>query len=261
MRPCRRISHLVSFLALALTVGVLGGCGWQAAVSAPAPHAVSWTLHLDPGNDLPTLDDIRAAMDAPWGDSLLVTPAGGDARDAIELASCSDYLAVRDHGVAPASPDLAIFQARAVACVAAERVLAGRPFAFDHLGDPVFDAALPDRLPVGVASITSASEYEDALADPALRTWSDYAGPLAFEARDATSGTYREEGGGQTMTIALVARGDFNGDGIGDALLQSHEAAEGGSWRASRLFLVTQRTKDGAVELLETFDAWQGSRP
>ena len=143
---------------------------------------------------------------------------------------------------------------------AAQRVLAGQPFAVDHLGDPVFDAALPARLPVGFASIPSARDHERALADPALRTWSDYAGPMAFEAGDATSGTYREEGG-QTTTIALLARGDFNGDGIGDALLQSHEAASGGSWRTSRLFLVTQRTQDGPIELLETFDAWQGSSP
>lgn len=252
----RHTSRCLLVVMLVASGGVFADSDLQADATVPAAQAVSWSSHFDPEGHMQTIDDVRVSMDAPWLDTLLVTPGQGDTREPIALASCSGYLAVRHRRVWANSPDHAMFQSRAVRCVAADLLLNAQPFAVDHLGALVFDATLPARLPVGVASIPSATEHARVLADPAMRTWSDYAGPMTFESKGALSGTYREKNGGQSMTLALIARGDFNGDGIGDALLQSHEAAEGGSWRASRLFLVTQRTQDGAIGILETFDTW-----
>jgi hypothetical protein len=51
----------------------------------------------------------------------------------------------------------------------------------------------------------------------------------------------------------VVAFGDFNGDGIEDALVRSDETSFGGTWGMSNLFLITRLKKNGNFILLKQY--------
>ena len=229
-----------------------------AAASADAPgtgYEVEW---FDSAEAAPVARDaIEQALSEPWLDAVDVRleVSDGDGMPAT-LGSCSDYLEVADarvrsvHGGTTAM----IFQAQALGYQAATLALAAQPAAISHLRPLVFDEGLPDRLPWQVAMITSGAEAERIAAGRPDATWRQALfGPLTdFSSCGTYCGRYGDPGAEQV--VQLVARGDFDGDGIEDMLLSSSDAAKGGSYRAVRMFVLTRRQADGRVELVRELD-------
>lgn len=218
-------------------------------------YEVEW---IEGGEAVPvTREGIERGLADAWPDAMEVRSgkAAGDTPP-ITLGSCQDYLDVADRQVRPyhaPSPDHAIFQARALDCQARVLALAARPAAVSHLRTLAFDETLPDQLPWQVAMILSGAEADRIAAERPRATWREALfAPLAGF---SSCGAYCVSYSGEAQTVSLVARGDFDGDGVEDMLLWSHEAAVGGSYRATRMFLLTRRTPEGQVELIRELES------
>jgi len=57
---------------------------------------------------------------------------------------------------------------------------------------------------------------------------------------------------GFSQMLLLWGRGDFNGDGIEDLLVQSLDMLTGGTYRSMRLFVLTRRTVNGRLSVLSS---------
>lgn len=205
------------------------------------------------GSALATSEDIRQALTAPREFPFLVATTGGEK---ISLGACNDYLQVKQTRVRPVSAiDWAPFMGWALSCRAARMVLSAGPSTTSHVHELAFDASLPERLPWQVAMIISVSERERIAASRPDATWKEaLLEPLTeFSSCGEHCGVYGDASGQQA--VKLVARGDFNDDRIEDVLIRSFDSVKGGgSYRASRMFLITRRSADGDYELLETVD-------
>lgn len=247
--PLRRAAALCAALLAATTA--------SAETSAPAAgYAVEW---IENGEAVPaTREDIEQRLSQPWLDGFEVRAAtAGKDEPPVTLASCRDYLGVADRQVEPhraTSTDRAIFQARALDCQALVLVRDAQPAAVSHLRGLVFDDTLPDHLPWQVALIISGAEAARIGAERPRATWREALfEPLTeFSSCGPHCGRYGDPAAVQS--VWLVARGDFDGDGIEDMLLSSYDAVTGGSYRASRLLLLTRRTPDGRVELIRELE-------
>lgn len=237
----------------ALLVALLIGPAVCGTSTAPvAGYDVEWINGPDAAPS--TRDNLEARLSLPWLDEIEVrSGATGADNPPITLTSCRDYLDVADQQVRPfegGSPMYSLFQARALDCQAMALTLAARPAAVSHLRTLAFDEALPDALPWQVAMITSGAEAERIATARPQATWRQ----VLFEplTEFSSCGTYCGRYGdpAQLQAVMLVARGDFDGDGIEDMLLGSSDAAKGGSYRATRMLLLTRREPGDRVEVV-----------
>ncbi len=240
----------------ALCVALLMGPAACGTSTAPvAGYEVEWFDGPDaaPG----TREGLAERLSLPWLDGIEVHGTAADADESpITLDSCRDYLEVEDRKVRPLEAGMTalIFQARALDCQAMVLALAARPAAVSHLRTLAFDETLPDALPWEVAMIVSGAEADRIAAERPRATWREALfGPLTeFSSCGTHCGRYGDPADEQS--VMLVARGDFDGDGIEDMLLGSSDAAKGGSYRAVRTFLLTRREPGGRVELIRQLE-------
>lgn len=243
--------------ALALCAALLMGPAACRTATAPgAGYEVEW--FDGPGPVPASHEGLEERLSLPWPDSIEVRSGGADAHESpITLESCRDYLEVADRRVSPfggGSFTFSLFQARALDCQAMVLALAAQPAAVSHLRTLAFDETLPDELPWQVAMIVSGAEAERIATGRPQATWRE----ALFEplTEYSSCGNYCGRYGdpGQVQSVMLVARGDFDGDGIEDMLLGSSDAATGGSYRAVRMLLLTRRTPEAPVELIRELE-------
>lgn len=239
----------------AIALLMLAGAACGIPVAADVRYDVEW---FDGAQAPPVTREAAAELlSGPWLDAIEVQSEVVDGeRMQTTLESCGDYLEVADLRVRPIEGGMTsgIFQARALDCQARTLIRVAQPAAVSYLRPLAFDEDLPDRLPWQVAMITSGSEAQRIADERPDATWREALfGPLTeFSSCGTHCGRYGDPGAEQR--VRLVARGDFNGDGIEDVLLSSSDAAKGGSYWAARMLVLTRLQPDGRVELLRELE-------
>lgn len=232
---------------------MMAACGTAAGVGAG--HAVEW---FDVSSEVPLSQaHAQQALTDPWLEPIEVRPVDADPGQTLGvIQTCSEYLELADLRVRPVERGnyWAIFQALALECQAAAMTLGARPAGVSHLRALVFDEDLPDQLPWQVAMIVSGSEAARIAHERPFATWSEalFEPITGYSPCGQYCGTYRDSS--QEQTVRLLARGDFDGDGVEDVLVSSWDVALGGSYRATRTLLLTRRLPDGRFELLREVD-------
>ena len=245
---------MIRVAALCATLLVTAGA-CSASTDPGARYDVEW---FDAPDAAPMAGDgIQELLSRPWLDAIDVQgEATAGARTPRTLESCADYLDVADLRVRPieGGTTWVIFQARALHCQAMTLALAARPATISHLRPFAFDESLPDGLPWQVAMIISGAEAERIATGRPDATWRQALFEPLTEFSSCGTHCARYGDPGQEQTLRLLARGDFNGDGIEDMLLVSFDAVRGGSYRAERMLLLTRRQPQGKVELIRELE-------
>lgn len=228
---------------------------WGVSADAGAGYEVEW-FGASRGAPMPQ-GAVEQLLAEPWLEPVEVRTGAADrVGERITLQSCSNYLKVADLRVRPVAGGNVgeIFQARALECHAAALTLAAQPAVVSHVRPLAFNEDLPDQLPWQVAMIVSGAETARIAHERPLATWSQaLLEPITgFSPCGQYCGTYRDLS--QEQTVRLLARGDFDGDGIEDVLVSSWDVALGGSYRATRVLLLTRREPDGKIEMLRELD-------
>lgn len=253
--PLARVrAGVVLSLVCVLLAMVPAACGTSSATRDR--HDVEWLAGADANTA--TRTGIEQLLSEPWPDAIEVRSQSADTdQPPVLLASCRDYLDVADLEVRPFAGGggmFAIFQAHALECQALALTRDARPAAVSHLRTLAFDETLPDHVPWQVAMIVSSAEAGRIAAARPRASWRQ----VLFDPLTEVSscgphcGHYGDPV--QEQWVSLVARGDFDGDGIEDLLLRSSDAAKGGSYRAVRMLLVTRREPGGRVEVIRELE-------
>jgi len=139
----------------------------------------------------------------------------------------------------------------AAMCVATESIVKARPAIRSALSTFKLDADLPLHLPKNLALIISVSEWKEIAQNKDIVSWAqvekvEFVSKISeYKAKYAMAGAYQE--------IALIARGDFNHDGIEDLLLFAKSHVVGGTYAAYRLFWVTKKNTNSRITLIREF--------
>lgn len=178
---------------------------------------------------------------------------------AFTVSSCEDYLAqanVRLWMVTQHVDTGARFISRAIICRATQIMLTGTQPEKTYLQGLQFDKSLPGKLPVNLSLnsvLAEPSEITRIKVDKSLKLWQDVAHITQVEELGSWHAIYHDDSGG-VQELSLVAKADFNGDGIEDMLVTSDDSVVGGSYEATRLFMLTKYSEAGDVVLLKEYD-------
>lgn len=218
----------------------------------PTTNPVSWYA----GYKLPALleqnivlesqADVATLLDKKWYAEFNVKQI--DISDkTYTVSSCSDLTkldtvklnTLREKENAP-------FMELLVMCKATKAIVNAKPSQQSFIQHLTFDKTLPNTLPKSIGLIISDVESKRKLQDQTLTSWSDINTISSITDLGQNHSTYVHNDGSQ-QELELVAKGDFNGDGIEDFLLTSRDSMQGGSYSATRLFLFSKLSNESGI--------------
>lgn len=178
--------------------------------------------------------DIQRAINAPWYAEITILENSKE----ILLGNCKNYLSVAiDTLQTLRGNEIYPFRELAMMCRTSELLLNATPPVKSNINSNFINKHLPKKLPKEIAFQTSTVETEESMLDSTKKYWGDVNQNLKFQALSKGKAKYFDAAGSQT--ISIIARGDFNGDGLEDILLTSQDEVNGGSYSNLRLFALT----------------------
>lgn len=194
-----------------------------------------------------SLSDISSLLEQPWYASFNVLSE--NSISPLTLSTCEEYLAISSAPISTVNEhEASAFMEIKAMCRAAQTISNAKPATRSFLSEFRFDEDLPDQLPKSLALFTSVAEGLAQTKNDSLKYWSDVNKIHAVELAGANKALYQHDAG--TQQIELVAKGDFNSDGIEDLLISSRESVEGGTYNAIRIVGISKLSEGGKfVEL------------
>jgi hypothetical protein len=219
------------------------------AVVLPSKVAAQAPLVIFPELGLGAGESIEVALAEPLGDTFEVTLDASHQSARKTLQSCRDYLSVARfiYSAGPAV-DSNVLYFEGARCDALNLLRSARPalhpvfqnFSFKHLA--------VKNLPPGMALIIANEEQRD--ADWITRKGGSILN-LDSSVRLHATGPDKAELVTQDWTadLTVLARADFFGNGSEQLLLRRDAAATGGTYRSTRIFLLSRRSPSGPLRI------------
>jgi len=239
--------------ALAAALSLWAWCSCRRAtpppVSAPehaAPGVAVWPGLVESGTD-----DLALGWTAPWLNGTIVLKDGvAPARAVRSLTSCADLDGVQESDVRLGPQwERDNFKEKSIRCRALALVRRATGPRVGYLADVVSSNDPGDVLP--------ASLSPGVVTEGKTRSWRAADPTLSFD-RAAARSSYRElvVRGKYEGRLTWWAGGDFNGDGVADALLflDLARTTDLNAPNVMRAFVIERRQPGGPVTILERFE-------
>jgi len=205
---------------------------------------VQWASELKMARLSDAAERLRAPFDAP-----VMLQSGGQR---VEAGNCAALLRDEKAGFAPLSDrDRAVTQSLLADCYAVEALSRAKKARISFLRTLRLAPESLEVLPPTLAPIISDEDRKNAAgaASKGL-SWKQF-DPSATASGQGDAITVLSD---DTQTIVKIyGRGDFNGDGIDDLLVRVDTAALHGTYRASRLLLLTKTRGGRAIQMIREF--------
>lgn len=226
-------------------MNVLGLCVALMMVDAgasPPSGAVTWSPELG----VSSLSAVDALLSRPLDDAYAAVLANGAVRP---MKTCRDLLPLVDAGFSHLSPDDSTvawqgFQVDVVRCSALKLLKQARPAPTSYLGWFSLSPAAILKLPAGLAPAFTDRELKAvARAAKGCTSWGAYDRRLKVTVKGRDGSLEARDWAGH---IHVAARGDLNGDGVEDLLLEREAVMKDGGAipdSSDQLFIVTQDAK------------------
>lgn len=191
---------------------------------------------------------LAAQLNAPWSFSVEVNAPENKSQT---VDSCGSYFAVGDQQEPIKPHEYTAYRLVGLSCLAVQQALSMQASDKSFMRDLVFDKALANRLPDDVALVISSEERKRLDKNPDIQFWSDVEKIISVEQLDTD--VYHYKTVGVNHHLKRLALGDINGDGFEDLLIRDDVTLDEGSYSASRLFVLTKRSAQGKIEILNSF--------
>ena len=203
---------------------------------------VGWTQELSMASLLakvPAVNsqkDLSALLANPWYANFDVTT--DKAGESKTLHNCHDYFALKVPGLrAQQEPENNSLLELKVMCEATRLLSQATSAQYSKIPKNPLNSQLPKKLPKLLAFEISKVEWDRAQKDPRITHLADVEPIKRVERRSAHQNVYHLAGGAQTL--AILGRGDMNGDKWEDILVAVKDTVDGGSYFNLRLFVLT----------------------
>lgn len=115
--------------------------------------------------------------------------------------------------------------------------------------EPLFAAKDPTRLLPPLLGLTDFMEIRSKVESAATscRSWRDF--DRSVRVSSLSEDGFQVEARGWRGEVHYLARADFDGDGMEDVLVRRDAEAEGGSFRAAALFLLSETDQDRCIRV------------
>ncbi len=252
MRP--RPNLLIATVVFALCLG-RGAAGWA---GEDATYPIWWA----PSLELESLDQIDERLERKfWADPSTGIPVvkgkwPGDTKAFVD--SCASYDKLRNEGYyARSNLDLRPLLFQATKCQAIRMLKEARPSRISHVNDVTLNPGIVDYLPAmvdpGVSCDMLCRQYD---ANERCVPWSKFGvsrlDASIFESIDVVDPHQMEvKTRSKSLTLHILARADFNDDGLEDLLLRVNAGVIGGTWGTTRVYVLTRDRPDGVLWVID----------
>jgi hypothetical protein len=250
------VSLAALWLAAALSLGAV-----TSIIRANDEFPVRWSASLG----LASLADLEDRLSRPLWSAAGILLAGkwrhvgaGEAPEPVNpvrIASCADYRAADLAALTTSSQsDHNLLAEFGATCRALDWLARAKPSRQSFVADFNLDEAAAELLPAGIAIPVNSAERRAIQADEAAgrswRRWHESRGRPLRAGAPTTDGGAVFEWAAARSRLAILARGDFDGDGIEDVLLLNSEWPGYAHAMRSEVFLLTRRRADAGLRLL-----------
>lgn len=197
-------------------------------------------------------NDLRSIYEQEWPDSITVTPEDGDDTHVVER--CSDAATLPSHTRTLELPDFDRWLSIRMMCHAVEAMLDAASSQQSFVRNFAFTRELPTLLPPELLLTTNS--YGDELIAKAS-SWGDLFTATDFELESAESARYTSRESGDDQRLKLIARADFNHDGLEDLMISSSDSLLGGHYYNLRIFIITRDKQGGPFSLVREMTFWE----
>jgi len=232
--------------AMALLLGAAGG-----ALSAEeSPYPVWWSPVLE----LESLDHIDQRLERKlWhhGGEIEVSKGAYDRAKSKIVDTCVSAIELSEKGYwGRGNHNHKILLLQLAKCRAIEMLKRARPAQVSYVRDFVLDRGALGYLPamVGIAPSCSGRCWQYAANEKRI-AWSKVETFLSMNVK--RSRELQVETEGWSDWIEILARADFNGDGLEDIVLINNSGATQGTYGATNVFLLSREAPEGVMRVLD----------
>ena len=188
--------------------------------------------------------DIQRMKVAKWSFEVELKKNG----DVTQLNSCETLLEANSAGYKAMSyREYSSYKAQILSCKVIADIGKLKPSHVSHIDAALLTDRLPDNAPPELALIISKDD-ERRLAK--AESWQEISHIKKIEQLDEYQVIYYDNSGG-IQKLALVAKGDYNQDGIEDVILYMENSVEGGSYSTDDAFIITRLSAQAPYTLLK----------
>jgi hypothetical protein len=192
------------------------------------------------------LTDIDTELTKPFEGGIVVN---SPAKEKGLVANCGTALDLQAHGYTAQYPrDIAVLGILTAKCLTLQAFKTAKPAKTSYMPERPYSTRLLDYLPAALAPAVSGAQQE--IIERATKGGEPIRmvePTVAFEA--ARDEEIHINGEGWQETLMVLGRADFDGDGKQDWLLRADLAMERGTYRNSRLFLLTRNSPDSVLRV------------
>lgn len=215
---------------------------------APAPRKPRYPAQYSSRLNLSSASEIDKRLDAPFAEG--AAPAG--ANNCTELlAKCGVTSKGNCAGQFPSASDrdLQALKSTFADCLILRELQRATPATSSHVAALKWDEHVLPLLPPQLA-INVSDEWTRKAEEAAARgeSWPAF-DKSAIAATDGLDQIV-VHGNGFVERVILWGRGDLNGDGLEDLLVQTLDTLTGGTYRNTRLFILTRKTPRGKLSVV-----------
>lgn len=262
------LSHAFIAALLVCSSLIIGCSSSHKEGSSNSPYPPIWTLHLNLSDSLASFvpndsaDNLITQLHADWSRQFEVTYQesqlnGATSASIRTIKSCTDAFDVETRGATPANEsETTAYYLLLTTCEAVRTIASAKPSTRSYLASNPLDVSDPSKLPAKFAStIISDTAYNEHTQDESLSMQE------AIESMGITidrvdivdsSKTVLTDSSDNRSYITILGRGDFNSDGVEDALI-SVLLVLPASPHFSILFEVTRYDHNGPLKVLRQY--------
>jgi len=137
--------------------------------------------------------------------------------------------------------------ARSVICSMWKKMAAFKPYGVSFMNDLSLNKDFSTKAPAHFALLTSNDEIKKS---ESAKSWNSMSQIKKVDPVNDIKAIYYDNTGG-IQKLTLMAKGDYNGDGVEDWLMHMQNSVEGGSYSSTILYIITRTKADGPIILLK----------
>ena len=218
----------------------------EAAIAVSFTDHLSLNWMLEAPLTVNTQEELQEQLFQPWEADVKVGRHGEQT-----VAHCQDFFLAEKRALEPVKPnEFVSYRLMGAGCKAVSLSLALKDSTESYLGAFALNKALAEKLPPELAFFVSASRKEAVLADPRVQSWADVDKIVAVKRTNKHQAVFVDSDGNQREFFVL-ARGDYNADGVEDILVKSVNSVSGGSYVSVKLYVLTRYKHNDRYTLLD----------
>ncbi|MDA7747067.1 hypothetical protein N8878_07035 [Psychromonas sp.] len=232
-------------LLIAFSILLSTGCNASTTEIAPYFNKENQsTAFFDNALILTSASDFSSALDKRWDYPVELKH---ETQNNSSVSSCQQLKqSIKNGFTAAKNYEYSFVKAQSAICSTWEQQSHFAPSRVSYLNTLKLDESFANQAPTALALTIS---DEQKVKAKTASSWNDFSKIIKVISNSDTQSTYYDQTGG-IQRLSLMAKGDYNGDGIEDCLLFMENSVEGGSYSSTEVYIITRMSVDGPLTLI-----------